>query len=202
MPNSPTLPSRSQRPTAPSLPRRGLPALLLGLLGCQSPTPLPTVPAVDLERFMGPWFVLSHIPASSEKNAYNGVESYALRKDGKIDTTYVFRQGGFEGKLETMTPVARVVNKDTNAAWGMQFFWPIEAEYLITYLEPDYSATIVARTKRDYAWIMARDPNMPEERLAALEAELGRQGYDLTKLRRMPQRWPDADHPNSPTAGK
>jgi apolipoprotein D and lipocalin family protein len=182
--------------------RRGLPALLLALLGCQSPAPLPTVASVDLQRFMGPWFVLSHIPAGAEKTAYNGVESYALRKDGKIATTYVFRKGGFDGKLETMKPVARVVNRDTNAEWGMQFLWPFVAEYLITYLEPDYSTTIVARTKRDYAWIMARDPNLPEERLAALEAELGRQGYDLSKLRRVPQRWPDAEHPNSPTAGQ
>jgi apolipoprotein D and lipocalin family protein len=95
-----------------------------------------------------------------------------------------------------------VVDKTTNAAWGMEFFWPFEAEYLITYLETDYSATIIARTKRDYAWIMARTPELPEERLQALESELARQGYDLSKLRRMPQRWPDAEHPNSPASGR
>jgi apolipoprotein D and lipocalin family protein len=189
-------------PHSANVRRGGLLTLVLGLLGCSSNPPLPTVAAVDLQRFMGPWFVLAHIPASSEKNAYNGVESYALREDGKVATTYVFRKGGFDGKLETMTPVARVVDKDTQATWGMQFIWPIEAEYLITYLDADYSATIIARTKRDYAWIMARTPELPEERLKALEAELARQGYDLTKLRRMPQRWPDAEHPNSPASGR
>jgi apolipoprotein D and lipocalin family protein len=182
--------------------RGGLLTLVLGLLGCSSNPPLPTVAAVDLQRFMGPWFVLAHIPAGAEKNGYNGVESYELRPDGKVGTTYVFRKGGFDGKLETMRPVGRVVDKTTNAAWGMEFFWPFEAEYLITYLETDYSATIIARTKRDYAWIMARTPELPEERLQALESELARQGYDLSKLRRMPQRWPDAEHPNSPASGR
>lgn len=185
-----------QPPHSPAARRGGLLTLVLGLVGCSSNPPLPTVAAVDLERFMGPWFVLAHIPAGAEKDGYNGVESYALRPDGKVATTYVFRKGGFDGKLETMTPVGRVVDTKTNATWAMQFFWPFEAEYLVTYLEADYSATIIARTKRDYAWIMARTPALPEERMRALEAELAGQGYDLTKLRRMPQRWPDADHPN------
>ena len=98
--------------------------LLVTLVGCTSNPPLPTVERVDLDRFMGPWFVLAHIPALGEGDAYNAVESYELNEDGEIETTYNFRDGGFDADLETMRPVATVRDTQTNATWGMQFIWP------------------------------------------------------------------------------
>jgi apolipoprotein D and lipocalin family protein len=169
---------------------------LCGLAACHGQPPLPTVPRVDLPRFLGDWYVIAHIPASSEANAHNAVESYAAGPDGTIATTYAFRDGGFDGPFEVMRPNAIVRDRATNATWGMQFFWPIRFEYLITYLDADYETTIVARTARDYAWIMARTPELPEAELQHLVETLRRQGYDMTKLRRVPQRWPDPAHPS------
>ncbi len=178
--------------------RRRLPfAGLLAFFGCASYPPLPTVAHVDLDRFMGDWYVVAHIPASSEANACNGVESYRRDKDGVIRTTYAFRDGGFDGKLQVMEPNAVVWDETTNATWGMQFFWPLRFEYLITWLDSDYQATIISRSRRDYAWIMARKPDVDGALLAELEAELGRQGYDTSKLRRVPHRWPDEGHPKN-----
>ena len=79
----------------------------------------------------------------------------------------------------------------------MQFFWPLRFEYLITYLDPDYQTVIVARSARDYAWIMARTPTIDEAVFAALCGQLRDQGYDLANLRRVPQQWPDPEHPVS-----
>ncbi len=169
--------------------RAGLCAALLALGGCQSGPRLATVARVDLDRFMGDWYVLASIPIGAEKQSYNGVESYRRNADGSIATTYTFREGGFDGKQKTYHPVGFVRNTQTNAEWGMQFIWPIKAEYLITYLADDYSTTIIGRSSRDYAWIMARSPTIPEADYAALTAVLAAQGYDLAKLRRVPQRW-------------
>jgi hypothetical protein len=56
---------------------------------------------VDLERFMGDWCVIGLIPIAvpffSEEGAHNGVESYRLGGEGVIETTYTFRDGGFDG---------------------------------------------------------------------------------------------------------
>jgi apolipoprotein D and lipocalin family protein len=41
------------------------------LSGCQSQKPLETVDYVDLQRFMGDWYVIANIPTFLEKNAYN-----------------------------------------------------------------------------------------------------------------------------------
>lgn len=174
---------------------RSLLALAALLPGCRSHPPLPTVEHVDLQRFMGDWFVVAHIPAGSERNAHNAVESYRLADDGTIQTTYVFRDGGFDGPFQVMRPSAVVRDTETNAEWGMRFWWPFRLEYLITYLDPDYRTTIVARSARDYAWVMARTPELGEAEHAALAAELQRQGYDTSRLRRVPHRWPDPAHP-------
>jgi apolipoprotein D and lipocalin family protein len=179
--------------------RRGIAGAVAGLAGlvsgCASYPPLPTVDSVELPRFMGDWYVIAHIPASSEADAFNGVETYRLEEDGTIATTYAFRRGAFDGPIEVMEPNGVVYDTETNATWGMQFFWPFRFEYLITYLDEEYSTTIIGRTARDYAWIMARSPDVSSERYSALVAELGRQGYDTSLLRRVPQQWPDAGHP-------
>ena len=152
--------------------------------------PLRTVDHLALERFMGDWYVIAHVPASIERNAYNAVESYRLDRDGAIATTFTFREGAFDGPEKRYTPRGFVRDRTTNAAWGMQFVWPIRSEFLVIHLDEARGTTIVARTKRDYAWIMARRPEIPAEEYEALVRKLGDAGYDLAKLRHVPQRWP------------
>jgi apolipoprotein D and lipocalin family protein len=77
---------------------------------------------VDLAGFSVDW-VIAHIPASLEKNAFNAVESYRVEKDGTIETTYSFRDGGFEGEQKRYQPRGFVRDPSTNATWGMQFMW-------------------------------------------------------------------------------
>ncbi|MDA1222595.1 MAG: lipocalin family protein [Planctomycetota bacterium] len=170
-------------------------ALTLATAGCHTPAPLPGVGLVDLERFEGDWFVIAHIPAPGEETAHNGVESYRLVDDRHVATTYSYRVGGFDGPIEVLTPRAFVRDPVTNSYWGMEFFWPLTFEYRITHLDPAYRTTIIARSARDYVWVMARTPDVPDDVYADLVAEVGAQGYDTAALRRVPQRWPDPEHP-------
>jgi apolipoprotein D and lipocalin family protein len=74
----------------------------------------------------------------------------------------------------------------------MRFIWPFKAEYLITHLNDGYTQTVIGRNKRDYVWIMARTPAIPEEDYARLVKELAEQGYDTSLLQKVPQRWPES----------
>ncbi len=161
------------------------------LAGCQS-TPLPpmeTVSNVDLQRFMGDWYVIAHIPTYLERNAYNAIESYALNADGSIATTFTFREGGFDGKPKRYTPTGFVTDRESNAVWGMQFLWPIKADFRIVYLTPDYGVTIIARERRDYVWVMAREPQIDPAHYQDLVSRIAAWGYDTSQLRQVPQRW-------------
>ncbi len=148
-----------------------------------------TVDYVDLERFMGPWYVIANIPTFLEKGAHNAIETYELNDDGSIGTTFTFRKGSFDGEEKEYNPKGFITDTNTNATWGMRFVWPIKADYRIVYLDDDYSQTIIARQKRDFVWIMARTPEISEadyERLIAYAESIG---YDVSKIQRVPQQW-------------
>jgi apolipoprotein D and lipocalin family protein len=170
-----------------------LTAALVALGGCQTMNdhpPLKLAENVDLKRFMGDWYVIANIPTFIEEGAHNAVESYRLEPDGvTIPTTFTFRQGGFDGEAKRYTPTGFVLDRQSNAVWGMQFVWPVKADYRIVYVAEDYSATIIGREKRDYAWIMARTPSIPEAEYRRLVGMLAAQGYDISKVRKVPQRW-------------
>jgi len=153
----------------------------------QERPPMKTVDHVDLDRFMGDWYVIASIPTFAEKNAYNAVENYRRLPDGRIATTFTFRKGAFDGKPKRMTPMGYVQDTQTNALWGMQFLWPIKADYRIVYLDADYTQTVIGREKRDYVWIMARTPTIAEADYARLASVVAGLGYDTGKLPSVPQ---------------
>jgi apolipoprotein D and lipocalin family protein len=172
---------------------------LLALLGaCRSShPPISTAPAVDLSRFMGDWYVIANIPTRIERGAHNAIESYRLDADGSIPTTFTFRDGAFDAALKRYCPRGFVPDARNKAVWDMQFVWPIKADYRIVYVSDDYQHTIVGREKRDHVWIMARTPQIPEADFEALAGRVAREGYDPSKLVRVPQRWPES--PDAPS---
>ena len=166
---------------------------LTALAGCSSvpQPPLATVDRVDLERFMGDWYVIANIPTFIERGAHNAVESYRLDSDGSIATTFTFRRGGFDGKRVEYHPRGFVVDTESNALWGMQFIWPIKADFRITYLDADYSLTAIGRQKRDFVWIMARTPQISDAGSRGVLDHLAGQGYDISRIETVPQQWPE-----------
>ena len=162
----------------------------LSLTACAgSGTEMETVDYVDLERFMGDWYVIANIPTFLEKGAHNAVENYAMNDDGTIATTFTFRDGAFDGKEKQYTPKGFVKDTESNALWGMRFIWPIKADYRIVYLDDDYSQTIIGRQKRDFVWIMAREPNISDSDYEMLLGIVESLGYDMSKVERVPQQW-------------
>ena len=60
---------------------------------------------------------------------------------------------------------------------------------VIAHVDADYTETIIARSRLDYVWIMARTPTLTEARYGRLEKMVADLGYDASRLRRVPQRW-------------
>ncbi len=173
----------------PALKLVSLLALALSGAGCSSHDvrPLPRPPSVDVPRFMGDWYVIAHIPSWPERKAFDAVERYALRPDGRIQTTFTYRHGSFQAPIKTMHPIGTVEPDGGGAIWGMQFVWPIQAEYVIAWVDAGYTQTIVARSKRDHVWYMARTPQVSEADYERAVQSIKAMGYDTGKLRRVPQ---------------
>ena len=159
------------------------------LTACSNLPPIKTVEQVNLNQFMGDWYVIACIPTLIEKDVHNGVESYQLSSDGNIKTTFTFRKGSFDGELKSYHPTGFVIPNTGNAIWGMQFIWPIKAEYRIVYLDKAYQNTIIARNARDYVWLMSRSPQMSDAQYQGFVAQIKDMGYDINKLVKIPQQW-------------
>ena len=164
--------------------------LLVYFFGCSSVQaledsnegPMPVVDYVDLERFTGDWYVIATIPTFLEKDAYNPVETYKIDDDGTIATTFTFNKGSLDGPSKVFRPRGFVMDETTNAIWGMQFVWPIKADYRIVYLDDQYQQTIIGRNSRDYVWIMARTPSISEQDYTKLVGVVKSLGYELDAL--------------------
>ncbi len=161
----------------------------LFLVGCSSYPPIRSEKNVDINRFMGDWYVIANIPTFIEEGAHNAIETYKLNEDGSIATTFSFYQDSFTGEKKEYHPTGYIYDKESNAVWGMQFIWPIKSDYRILYLDEDYNHTIIGRIKRDYVWIMARNPTVPEKEYEKMVQIIEQEGYDINELKKVPQSW-------------
>ena len=175
---------------------------LIAALGCagivprtDAQPPIRPVAQLDLSRFMGRWYVIASIPTRFESHAWNAVETYALQPDGNVYTSFRFNNGAADGPVKHIHSIGYVQPGTGNAVWGVQVFWFLKAQYIVAYLKPDYSEMIVARDARDYTWVMARTPTVSATDWDTLTTRLKTLGYDLSKLRRVPQQWPAATVP-------
>ena len=165
-------------------------AALLVLSGCAllaPKAPLPTVESVDLDRYMGQWYVIANIPYFGERGNVAGRAIYRQRDDGRMDDIYIYKKGDFDAPDERLEGVAWVVNERTRAEWKVRFYWPLSFGYHIVGLDEDYQWSMVGHPTRNYAWIMAREPTMDEALYARLLARFEALGYDASKLQKVPQ---------------
>ena len=168
--------------------------VLLFVVGCNSSDDsnqqiMKTVQFVDIDRFMGDWYVIANIPTFIEKRATNAVESYRLNDKGEVETTFTFYQDSPTGKKKVYNPIGFIFNTETNAEWRMQFIWPFKLPFLIIDLADDYSYTVVGVPNRKYVWIMARESKLSNDIYEKIINRLAGIGYDVSKVQKIMQEW-------------
>lgn len=165
--------------------------IIIILAGCSATklSNLETVKKVDIEKFMGKWYVIGLIPTFIEKNAVNGIEYYELKENNRIAITYTFYQHTKDGKFKTMKPKGWVYDIETFAEWRVKFFNLFTSPYLIIDLADDYSYTVIGVPNRKYVWIMSRDYDFDDELYDKILESLAERAYDITKIRKMSQEW-------------
>jgi apolipoprotein D and lipocalin family protein len=148
-----------------------------------------TVQDVNLERFMGEWFVIASRPTFLEADAHNAKEVYQYDSTSKeIDVKFRFNEDKPDGAIKTIGQTARVFDPITRAHWKISVWWmPVELDYLIIGLSPDYSWTAVGVPNQNYLWIMARDKQMSEEKLQSILKDIEATGYRIDDVKRVPQ---------------
>jgi apolipoprotein D and lipocalin family protein len=168
-------------------------ALALLAAGCATSTqraPLETVARVDVDRYAGTWHEVALYPNRFQQAcASDTTATYAPLGEGRIGVrNRCLRADGTEMAVDG---VAEVVDPTTRAKLKVSFLpawlrWTGigRGDYWVLYLSPDYRVAIVGEPSREYLWILARTPTLPDAEYQALMPKVRSAGYDPGRLRR------------------
>jgi len=147
------------------------------------------VERMDIDKFLGPWYVIALLPSAFEKNAVNGIETFSIDAKGNIRVEYVFYKDSPDGKKTVMHQKGWIMDKESNTEWEVQPLWPLRLPYLIIDLADDYRYTVIGTNNFKYVWIMAREPFLSDEDYACILGKLEARGYKPADIKLMPQTW-------------
>lgn len=145
------------------------------------PTPVASVPAVELARYTGKWFEMASFPMFFQRKCLGDTTAeYAALPDGAISVNNRCRtESGYTGA----TGKATVVEGSGNARLKVSFFWPFKADYWVIGLDPEYRWAVVGNPNREYLWVLSRTPQLAPDLLKAALASASAQGFDLSQLK-------------------
>lgn len=163
--------------------------LQTGALAVERERPLPVVPSVELERYVGKWYEVGRLPNRFQGQCASDVTAtYALLPDGQLQVVNACRTA--DGAMVRVEGRARVA--DSNGpntrlevrfvpAWlgWLPFVW---GDYWIIDLAPDYSYALVGAPSREYLWILARRPDMDAAIYEPLKQRAAAQGFEVARL--------------------
>lgn len=164
-----------------------LAALLTG--GCATSSgPLPaTVAHVDLDRYVGRWYVISHVPYFLERGKVASYDTYAKRPDGKLTNDFTFRPERVDAPEKTWHGTAEIIDRATNATWKVSFIWPLSVTYKVFALDPEYRWAVVGTKDAGLLWVLARDRRLAAPVYENILGQLRAKGISTAELALVPQ---------------
>ncbi|MDI4632964.1 lipocalin family protein [Pelomonas sp. V22] len=146
--------------------------------------PLPTVPSVDLNRYLGTWYEIALLPNRFERRCVSDTQAHYSLDEGTVRVRNRCRTA--DGSIEEAKGRAKVVADSGNAKLRVSFFWPFYGNYWILALDEAYSEVLVGEPGREYGWILARQPDLPEARIQALLERANALGFPAQRFQRVP----------------
>ena len=168
-------------------PRRSA-VVLLGACVHAPQAPLPTESSVDLAAYMGNWYEIARLPNRFQRDCVADTQaSYTL--DG--DTVRVVNRCRTKtGEIDRAEGVAHAVAGSSNAKLRVSFFRPFYGDYWILGFGPAREWVLVGEPDRDYAWVLARSPQLPAGQIDAALSLAAERGFDRFAFQRTPQTQP------------
>ncbi len=142
-------------------------------------TSLEVVPKVELEKYIGKWYEIAHLPARFQEGCSDTTATYTLSQDGTISVLNECRKNG---KAKQAKGKAKVVDKNSGAKLKVTFFWPFYGDYWIINLGNDYEYAVVGTPNRKYLWILNRTPQMDDKLFSKLKDYVKSKGFDVKNL--------------------
>jgi apolipoprotein D and lipocalin family protein len=158
-------------------------ALLAICAGCTgSPDGVEPVEDFDLDRYLGTWYEIARLDHRFERGLSNVTASYSTADDGYVRVV----NRGFDedaGEWDESVGKARFSGPADTGQLEVSFFGPFYGGYNVIALDQEgYRWSLVAGPTRSYLWLLARTPDLDQQRIDALVAEAERLGFPIGEL--------------------
>lgn len=153
-------------------------------------TPLETIPALDIPRYMGTWYEIAKYPNRFQRKCAKDTRAdYQLAEAGQVTVTNRCRTA--DGETIEAMGLARQIGPASSPKLQVRFapawlsFLPfVWGNYWVIDLDEAYQLVAISEPGRDYLWILARSPTVNAGDYDALLARLAARGFDLKRLER------------------
>jgi len=154
------------------------------LLGACTGVPEGLTPVQDFdgERYLGTWYEIARLDHSFERGLSKVSATYSRREDGGIR---VLNRGfnSAEGAWSEAEGRAYFTQGPEVGALKVSFFGPFYGAYNILALDADnYQWALVCGYNRDYLWVLARSPVLPDDQLQPLLDQARELGFATDQL--------------------
>lgn len=144
-----------------------------------------TVNNLEIEKFMGKWYVISAIPTFAEKGCTDAYDIYTLNEDNTIKIEYHAIKNGSPFNIIQQ---GSIIDKINNSKWKVSFIDPwipfYAAPYEVIILDKKNYHYVVVGSTTNYGWIMSRSKTMNDSIynniLNQLESDFN---YDVNKFK-------------------
>lgn len=157
--------------------------------------PLKAVDYVDLDRYMGRWYIMANIPYFAERGNVEVYVEYSRTDQPNVLRDLYHARDGF-GLPQFVKKGTIVVENPTNNAEGkITFLEPLWQDYAVLYVDPEYQFTLIGHPTRNFCWLFARTPQLSEEMFQKMLGILAENHYDVSRVLRIPQRPEESGQP-------
>ena len=148
--------------------------------------PLPTVPALDLPRYLGTWYEIDRLPIRHEPEDATDVSAhYTLEEDGSIRVRNRCLRGGELVEAIGQAKPVDASNSRLEVSFlpeGLRWIPFTKGDYWVILVDGGYTAALVGSPDRRYLWLLSREPRMDEITRQHYIAYARQQGFDVDRM--------------------
>lgn len=145
------------------------------------------VPQLDLERYVGTWHEIAHLPMFFQRHCVDRITAnYTRKPDGTVEVRNACATRN--GAMDQSVGVARPVPGQPGALevrfaprW-LSWLPMVWADYWVVDLDPEYRWAVVGGPSRKYLWILSREPRMARATFERITSRAAALGYPVDRL--------------------
>ena len=140
-----------------------------------------TVDHVDLDRFAGRWYEISHMPQFFETDCMAGTVEYTPLADGSIKVVGICHKETYDGPAMIRAGTAHIVDPATNAKFKVRQGGTEQEQWIIG-LDPEYRWVVIGSPNRRSLRLLSRQPSVNVYTHDAMKAIARDKGFETDRL--------------------